>query len=160
MNIKTYNYIKQCLEMGHEVKIIPRDESKGSQSYTHAKHFESFTMDNIDECTVEIVHRIPKLLQPGEKCYIIDTPETREYADSMEWLGKKKNLIGKEQKVSRVSNGYYFVGEDMNWEIPFFMVAPVPPANLEENKLADVGAEEMVKELESRGLLVDGKVLR
>jgi len=157
MKLQTYNYIKQCLEMGHRVDLT-------KNGATMVRLFEPMNLTCCDEQfwldiysdEYKIIPRIPKLLQPGEKCVIIDTEETRSYAMDSAWLKDYKQLIGTVQTIQLVCDGHYYV-IGSNSSIPYFMVAPVPP---EENKLADVDTDEMVKELESRGLLIDGKVLK
>lgn len=166
MNIKTYNYVKQCLEIGHKVKVqYAEDISVAKFFEAPAGSYVTLTNDSLFEYEsvkttytdyYKIIPRPPKLLQTGDKCVIIDTPEIRKWAEDNDWSGQKVNMIGKESKVTRFNNGYYNLGDYM-WEIPYFMVAPVPP---EDNKLANVDTEEMVKELESRGLLVNGEVLK
>lgn len=156
MKLQTYNYIKQCLEMGHSVKVV--DNNGDTVTFIsigdiYSPSFaESFLSDEY-----EIIPRPPKLLKEGEKCVIIDTDETRKWAEDSKWTEEKKDLIGKICIISSIGYryGYYTINEQ--FDFPYFMVAPVPP---EENKLADVDTEDMVKELESRGLLVDGKVLK
>ena len=156
MKLQTYNYIKQCLEMGHRVKF------KRSAGYTVFSNPEDLPeiswMGHFDKCPVTIIPRIPKLLQPGEKGFILDTPEIREYVKKG-WRDEDKALLGTVCTISAATyswEGFYYV-EESNVGIPFFMVAPVLP---EESKLADVDTEEMVKELEDRGVLVNGKVFK
>ena len=130
--------------------------------FTYCHTFKTINEDFevVKTCNVlntQIIPRIPKLLQPGEKGFILDTPEIREFARN--WNEKYKGIIGRTCVISGETgnvDGFYYINES-TMRIPYFMVAPVPP---EENKLADIDTEEMVKELESRGLLVDGKVLK
>ena len=155
MTQKTYNYIKQCLEMGHEVKIKhERDGIVTQQTLVSINENYEEVKDN-EVLKIEIIPRIPKLLQPGEKGYIIDTEDIRKWSSDNGWGESHKSHIGGVLKIDCVNYGCY--GMENGYRFPYFMVAPVPP---EENKLSDVDTEEMVKELESRGLLVNGKVLK
>lgn len=162
MKLTTYNYVKQCLEMGHQVILKHKSNNSDSPMFDA----ESLTFYAPTYCLkhytdeYKIIPRIPKLLQSGDKCVIIDTPETREWAVN---IGCEE-VFGKTLKVDYSDHvGSYHILlqpdciDSYIKEFPYFMVAPVPP---EENKLADVGTEEMVRELESRGLLVDGKILK
>ena len=156
MKLQTYNYIKQCLEMGHKVEVGTKWGSTFIET-VDAMYDEDFCKDNFTD-EYEITPRIPKLLQPGEKGFILDTPEIREYVKKG-WRDEDKALLGTVCTISAATyswEGFYYV-EESNVGIPFFMVAPVLP---EESKLADVDTEEMVKELEDRGVLVNGKVLK
>lgn len=159
MEIKSYNHIKQCLEMGHRVRVVDIKFGDTILETVNDMCSKDVCRDGFTD-EVQVIPRIPKLLQPGDKGVIQDTQAIREWAERFLWNDFKKELIGKKFTVNKRAEDMYVIynkENQCNEFIPYFMVAPVPP---EENKLADVDTDEMVKELESRGLLVNGKVLK
>jgi len=135
MKLETYNYIKKCLEIGHRVQtfypyseIKPNDISYVAdiRVYKVKEDLESYEyIESYGEPIVEVIPRVPKLLQCGDECVVLDTYETREYLANFACGDLTEKFIGKIHVVTEVHDYcQYMLGGNY---FPHYMVAPVPP---------------------------------
>ncbi len=179
-----YDFIKTCIEAGHWVAVQHNDgdwrvftfingdgdlqgtfsEDTIKMSLNSGLATNSYTEDGIEHyftTNYKIVTPTPKLLKAGDKCEILDSELIREIAQEEEWDDKKVEMIGKKAfEIQSVNYEEYYTIWTKNksdwFTFPHWAVAPY----FEEETKIDLTDEELIRELQKRNLVIEGKVLK
>lgn len=165
MNTKTIQHIKDLINQGHWVE----GKRNNGEYHTfvfidynenfHALSGELFTINYVSDFFTneyKVVTPPPTGLKVGDLVEILDTPELREILkrnsnDATYMVGQK----GLEIRELTTLIGVFNINKSDYWYFPYWAVAKCLPE--EKIELTD---DELKQELERRGLLVDGKVLK
>ena len=167
MNTKTIQHIKDLINQGHWVEVKDTDGIEVILVSNHIYKDNVFVSNDCapwDESTLKdcftneykVVTRPPTGLKVGDLVEILDTPELREI--SKRWSNEAAEMIGqKNLEIESLGIAVIIYRKDKRdyWSFPYWAVAKCLPE--EKIELTD---DELKQELERRGLLVDGKVLK
>lgn len=180
-----FDFIKTCIQAGHWVAVQHNDgdwkvfifvrDNKFLQGTYYQKTVEEcisfglsdsyFSKEYIEEkfkTNYKIVTPTPNLLKTGDKCEVLDSELIRKYAKENRWGEEKVGLIGGkgfEVKELNIPYSHYeiWTKDKSDWfYYPTWAVAPY----FEEETKIDLSDEELIRELEKRNLVINGKVLK